>query len=211
MHTLSPAKFVLIPTLALAALGWYQLGRYASTPGEQFAAPALWNPHAAHASTPHLIVFIHPGCSCTHATLQQLDKLLQSPHPPVRLTLAVYQSKALITQHQASFDSSSYLHPAHDKLAEFRQLSDWNGALARSLGAVTSGQILLYSAAGQLLFQGGITEERAHLGDNDSADSLLTAINSTARPFPNLHLTSTKAITPHPVFGCSILNPRPPA
>jgi hypothetical protein len=45
-------------------------------------------------------------------------------------------------------------------------LLDLDGTQAARFGAKTSGQAVLYDGSGKLLFSGGITEGRGHLGDN---------------------------------------------
>ena len=64
---------------------------------------------------------------------------------------------------------------------------------AKSFGAFTSGQALLYSKDGHLLFTGGITESRGHEGSNEGADAIETFVNHGRLP------TSET-----PVFGCAL-------
>jgi hypothetical protein len=189
------AKAVFFCTAILAILcGWFQLARFSATPGEQSPAPALLpanvlGPDGSSAShLPLLLVFIHPQCSCTVATLQQLNQLLDNLPRPVEVVLAVYDSVAL--HGQAPINSLASLHHP------FRTLTDGNGRLARRFGAATSGEILLYSATRQLLFQGGITPERAHAGDSPGAQALRAALVS-GKPS---HAAQSS------VFGCPIFH-----
>jgi len=186
------AKTALFSTATLAILfGWFQLARFSSTPGEQSAAPAILPadglgpalPIASH--LPLLLVFIHPRCSCTAATLQELDRTLATVPRPLEVVLAVYDSVPLRGQ--------SSTHPGLQLHHPFRQVPDANGQLARRFGAATSGEILLYSAKRQLLFQGGITPERAQTGDNAGIQALRTALAS-----------GHPAAAPSSVFGCPI-------
>jgi hypothetical protein len=72
-------------------------------------------------------------------------------------------------------------------------ISDKDGLEAIRFGAETSGQVMLYSAQGELLFRGGITVARGHQGGNPGFDTLLAC------------LTEGKADpTPWPVFGCPL-------
>jgi hypothetical protein len=202
-------RFTLLFAAVLAvATGWYQLARFSSTPGEQTAAPARLPSNipqisaiseiseikttpalaAANSSsqTPLLLVFMHPRCSCTPATLQQLDHILDVSHAPVRLALVVYQSAVV---NEPSAQSARLLrHTA-------QIVPDINGRLARRFGAATSGEVVLYSSGGQLLYQGGITPLRAHTGDSLASDALrlaLTTGEAQARTFN--------------VFGCPIFS-----
>ena len=185
---------ILIFSAVLAiALGWYQLFAFSTKPGAQFTAPAhlpqdipnilssSFSP--ATPAPPLLLVFVHPRCSCTSATLAELDQLLSSAPNPVRIALVTYSSPAV----NRPIDPAAALHhPA-------KVVLDPGGALARRFGAATSGELILYSPSGQLLFQGGITPMRSETGDNAGADALRLAL-ATGR-------SQTKAVS---VFGCSI-------
>jgi hypothetical protein len=186
-------RTALLAAAILAALcGWLQLARYSATPGEQSAAPAHLPAELTTASRlPVLLVFIHPQCSCTQATLQQLDQLLNRTTTPVELVLAVYSSAAL-RSHSPLPIATWLRHP-------YRRLQDNDGALARRFGAATSGEILLYSSVHQLLFQGGITPERARTGDNPGARALLAALD-LGLPHAN------GPAPPASVFGCPIFH-----
>src|SRR5712671_5581051 len=73
-------------TAALCAIGWaflvacgfVGLARYKSTPGEMAEAPARW-PQGTRlqrvAGRPTLVMFAHPKCACTRASLAELNRL----------------------------------------------------------------------------------------------------------------------------------------
>ena len=184
-----PGKIAMLSIATLAILsGWFQLARFSTTPGEQSPAPALLPADLApSARQPLLLVFVHPQCSCTPATFEQLDQLLNQTRQPVELALAVYDS-AVLHGHRP-IDPGLWLHHPYIVLA------DTGGLLARRFGAATSGEILLYSSTRQLLFQGGITAGRAHTGDSPGSRALLAALAS-GHPAPS--------INPIAVFGCPI-------
>jgi len=191
-------RTALLVTAAAAILaGWFQLLRFSRTPGQQAAAPVMLAANVAlpvGARQSPLLVFIHPQCSCTQATLQQLDRLLAdlpetNRHFPTQLVLAVYSSAA--TGSRLPFVPAVWLHHP------YRILADTNGQLARRFGAATSGEILLYSPARQLLFQGGITPERAQTGDGPGLESLRKALVSGQ---PTLRYQQSA------VFGCPIFH-----
>jgi hypothetical protein len=73
---------------------------------------------------------------------------------------------------------------------------DRGGVEAKRFGARTSGEVLLYSAVGRLLFFGGITGSRGHEGDNYGLTSLASFLTATP---------SESAVTAgSPVFGCAL-------
>lgn len=171
--------------------GWTAMARFGSTPGLQSEAPhtlpvALLGP--GDSRRPTLVVALHPQCSCSLATMHELDRVLAASHQPIETLLLVYtpsHAPAHWAQPHALLAAAAPLHA--------RVLEDLDGATAASLGARTSGQVLLYSARGRLLFQGGVTAERGHEGENASGDLLATALASQRQA----------AFTPG-VFGCPL-------
>jgi hypothetical protein len=80
-----------------------------------------------------------------------------------------------------------------------RVISDTHGEIARKFAAVTSGETLLYSSDGNLLFAGGITESRGHIGDN-AGRSTIESVVMAERQVP-----STQPAPAHtPVYGCPL-------
>jgi len=78
-----------------------------------------------------------------------------------------------------------------------RVILDPDGKLARRFGVETSGHTLVYGADGKLLFAGGITSSRGHLGDNAGFAAVLEIIT-------NRSIQSARTTTP--VFGCELFN-----
>lgn len=216
-----PIRFTLLLALGLATIfGWYQLARFSVTAGEQAAAPAQFPANLSASSNspasqvvsrlaPHiplLLVFVHPRCSCTPATLEQLDTVLSSVPVPVQVDLVVYNSRALddtpnldrlreqtdAAIHNQSAPLGGFVNPLHYPA---QLVPDTNGLLARRFGAATSGEVVLYSPDGRLLYQGGITPMRAHIGRTPASDALRTAL-TTGKP-------QSKTFS---VFGCPIFS-----
>jgi hypothetical protein len=73
--------------------------------------------------------------------------------------------------------------------------ADLKGLIGKKFGAETSGYVLLYNPAGQLLFSGGITGSRGHAGDNAGEDAIIALVNG-----------QNPGVTHTSVFGCSLLN-----
>jgi hypothetical protein len=72
---------------------------------------------------------------------------------------------------------------------------DTKGTEASLFHADTSGHSVLYSSAGSLMFQGGITVARGHLGDNAGLEAVLTLAGG-----------KTPAQAHTAVFGCPLFN-----
>jgi hypothetical protein len=83
------------------------------------------------------------------------------------------------------------------QLPEADRLIDRDGYEQNRFGASVSGELFVFHPSGRLMFHGGITGGRGHVGDNPSRlklESLLTG----------------QAIATHeaaPVFGCSLVRP----
>ncbi|HWB59276.1 MAG TPA: hypothetical protein VG733_07280 [Chthoniobacteraceae bacterium] len=70
---------------------------------------------------------------------------------------------------------------------------DEEGAEAQRFGAQTSGFVVLYDGLGRLRYNGGITSERGHSGDNAGRDAIVAILND-----------GDPGVAAMPVFGCSI-------
>jgi hypothetical protein len=74
---------------------------------------------------------------------------------------------------------------------------DENGREAARFGAATSGHVFLYSNAGRLMFSGGITAQRGHVGANSGREAILSLVNS-----------GVKQRDATPVYGCGVAEPQ---
>lgn len=72
---------------------------------------------------------------------------------------------------------------------------DFDGAEAKLFGAETSGQTYLYNKYGQIVFYGGITPSRSHMGDNRGSETIKYWLTTNSILLNN---TST--------FGCSLMS-----
>ena len=75
------------------------------------------------------------------------------------------------------------------RFQRLRGFQDISGDEARRFGAATSGEALLYSPSGKLLFHGGITPSRGHEGGSVGRDALVRCV---------LDGTPAPATTPSP-------------
>lgn len=187
---------VIVVWTAIVAFGGASLWRYESAPGAPADPPARW-PAATRATRraglPSLVLLIHPRCPCTRATLGELAQLMTDCSGKLTATVLVLHPQGT----PAGWERTD-LWSAAAAIPGVTVLSDRDGAESRRFGAATSGQALLYSADGRLLFSGGITESRGHSGDN-AGRSAITALvlagdRSLVRP------AST------PVYGCPLFD-----
>lgn len=187
-------SLVLVLWATVLCFGFGKLFLYSNTPGQSARAAARWPDSATIKRDPKLatlLVFAHPHCPCSVATVGELERLM--PHLKERV-----QSFVMFFE-----PSKKGVNWARDSLWEKAQAIpgvqtafDEDGATASLFGASTSGQTFLYDADGKLVFSGGITPERGHMGDSVGRDAIMRFVKTG----------STKPISA-PVFGCSLRNP----
>jgi hypothetical protein len=145
------------------------------TPGEAAAAPdkypdGILPPRSADRAT--LVMFAHPRCPCTSASMDELSQILQTC--PGRADVRIL----FRTPARAADDwKSSALWEAATELPDTTITPDPDGAIASQCGVATSGHVLLYGASGKLLFSGGITGSRGHVGENAGRNAVVAILS----------------------------------
>lgn len=184
--------------LAVIAGAMFWILQYTNRPGAAGPGPGAW-PAASGITrdpqVPTLLLFAHPRCSCTRATMAELERLLADC--PGRVKAQVWFLHPAGTG--ADWTNSALVKLA-SAVSGVTVHWDENGAEAARFHAATSGQTLLYDPSGHLLFSGGITLSRGHEGDNPGRAELETLLNQADAPPAFLRLPTT------PVFGCSLFD-----
>ncbi len=80
-----------------------------------------------------------------------------------------------------------------EQILALHVVCDPNGAEANRFGAKTSGEALLFTADGRLVFDGGLTSSRGHEGENPACDAMADLLDGGAGEFRQM-----------PVFGCAL-------
>lgn len=140
-----------------------------------------------------LLLFVHPQCACSRATIGELAHIVACCSREVDATVLFYAPKRMPREWVRSD-----LRESAAAIPGVRVLDDPDGNTAKQFGVHTSGQTLLYDAGRRLLFDGGITASRGHSGDNagrDTIAALLRGQTAQARRRPTT-----------PVFGCALLD-----
>ena len=172
----------------------YQSLRFEMTPGKRAPIVSTWPSESNIARDPKklsLIVFAHPYCSCTKATLAELAKVLNSAgaeRPDV---------KVLFYRPDDSDWEPAELWQDAKSLPGSQVAWDSGGREAKLFGATTSGSAFLFESGGQLRFQGGITGSRGHFGDNAGASELAAAMDLR-------RYRDRPRVREFFVFGCSL-------
>jgi hypothetical protein len=174
-------------------VGMAALIKFDQTAGPSDAAPPGWPSQSGIKrlkGRAEIVVFAHPFCSCTDATIAELEQLLARGKPgATRPPITV-----LFFRPRNSGWAPNGLWKKAQSLPEAHVVWD-DGSEAKRFGARVSGYVLLYSPEGNLLFRGGITGSRGHRGDNYGLDELAASLDSN-RP----------AHGSNPVFGCALGN-----
>lgn len=136
----------------------------------------------------NVVLFAHPQCPCTRATLRELERVVARCGE-----LASVQVLLCLPDGAPSDFDQSELRQQAEAIPGVRVSSDAASAEARHFGAQTSGEVLAFGPDGRLRFQGGITGARGHEGDNAGRDALIAALRE-----------DSAALRTSPVFGCSL-------
>jgi|SRR5579875_3847324 len=177
-------------------IGMLLMGAYAASPGDAGSVPARWPAGGAvrlDGRRPTLLIFLHPRCPCSRASLDELSMILDRCGDRVSAHAVVFRPHP----EQEDWVASAF----EAVLAEIPSLvvhPDRGGDEARRYGVTTSGHVLLFDTRGNLIFSGGITPGRGERGDGASRAALLGRIRGQSREGPE-----------PPVFGCSLRTPRP--
>ncbi|HSI07376.1 MAG TPA: hypothetical protein VK985_02210 [Rariglobus sp.] len=137
-----------------------------------------------------LVVALHPECPCSRATLEELGKIMARADGRLRTQVWCVQYAEI-----ADKAEQSALWAQAKRIPGIDLRVDHEGREARRFDMRVSGETRLYGRSGELLFQGGITAARGHVGDNPGQETILNLITGH-RTAGDMKIT--------PVFGCSL-------
>jgi hypothetical protein len=175
------------------ATGLFVLWGYDGAPAPAGEPPARWPSRSAIPqpdARPALLLFAHPQCPCTRASLEELISLMTHTRGLARV-FVVFSTPpdADSWTHSATWDFAASIPDVHI-------VRDTDAREAQRFGVLASGHVLLYGKDGVLLFNGGITSARGRIGDNAGRAAIAALL--TGHP-PARSRTS--------VFGCLLPTP----
>jgi hypothetical protein len=187
-------KFFLFLWLLAIGFGMFVLLKHANSPSKLSHSPELW-PKTSKLSLakdkPTLVLFSHPKCPCTRATIGELASLMAHCQNRLQTYVLFTRPKNFPEKwEQTDIWESAKLIPG------VSVISDPEGQEASLFQAITSGQVVVYNPNGNLVFSGGITSARGHFGDNIGRQTVIAIANKGSVPQPTT-----------PVFGCSLCLP----
>jgi hypothetical protein len=191
-------RWITAAAIAFAALIWVgtvaaaydATRRFETTPGQGATAPARWPSKSAIARGAgewSLVMLVHPQCSCSRASVQELQAVLEKAPATLKTYVLVYRP----AEAGKDWEKTQVVENAK-KLRRARVLIDQNGAEADRFGGFTSGQTFVYDDRGALRFAGGITSLRGHAGINSGRTGVIDIVRTGSGDGT------------HPVFGCAI-------
>jgi hypothetical protein len=175
--------------LAIVSIGLLKLWSYSNTPGPSASGGATWPKQTSISRDPArstLVVFAHPQCPCSDASIEELARLMAHVQGRVTVHVAFYRP----ANAEVGWERTGLWNRA-ESIPGVAVSADDDGRQAALFGAMVSGQAMLYDATGRLAFEGGLTYARGHAGNNAGR----TAIAS-------LLLTGRSSTRHSPVFGC---------
>lgn len=174
--------WLFVPIVA----GFLGLGVYERSPGERGVAARV----SPDLETRSLYVFVHPGCPCTRASIEQLDRILTQVRG-VEAEVSLFFFRPKDARHGFA---GAAIEERVRSIPGVRIIDDPDGAMARRFGIRTSGHALLIESDGEVLFDGGLTGSRGHAGDNESSAMLRDLLLQRREANEGVR----------PVFGCAI-------
>ena len=186
----------MVAWLGAVGFGIAQIWAYATTPGASNPHPAHWpaDSHIARAADrTTLVMFVHPLCTCSVASLAELSGLMRAYGPSLHTSVVFFKPG----DSDPSWSDTSTWASAR-RIPGVDVLTDVDGKEAERFGAATSGQVVLYNAAGELTFAGGLTGSRGHEGDSPGRQRIVAVLQGQ-RP----DRASSN------VYGCPIADPEP--
>ncbi|HEY4235629.1 MAG TPA: hypothetical protein VGM76_19510 [Lacipirellulaceae bacterium] len=195
-----PTYATIAVWLAAVAISYWPIARYqyatldSSTAGFAVHWPSDSKlPRQLGHST--LVLFLHPKCPCSRASLSELERLFASV------------TGRMAGQLDFVVDATVPKDPGDDWLqtgtldrvktiANARVCVDRGGIEAAAFGATTSGCVMLFDERGLRKYAGGVTECRGHEGDNAGRASLAQILCHEVETADGL-----------PAFGCRLCLP----
>jgi hypothetical protein len=198
MPSYSRNKILLTVALAVTwtaalAFGARVLFRYETTPGGAGPTAASWPFESSvprPTGKPTLLMVAHPRCPCTRASVAELAEIMAHGVDKI----AAYVLFVKPPGAGADWDDTD-LRRSAAAIPGVIVLTDENGIEANRFGAQTSGHTLVFDRDGRLIFSGGITASRGHIGGNAGERAVRAFLRQE---------TPDRAQTP--VFGCALAN-----
>lgn len=184
---------LVVGWFVVVLVGFAQMAKYQATPGQR-ADAAQDLPATAQVRPVQgvgtIVMFIHPQCPCTQASLSELERLLCE----IPSGTSVYISCLSPDGDGNDWTTTSLVQRAKS-LSGVTVLHDSTGEVSAAFGPQTSGETFVYDKHRRMIFHGGITASRGHEGDNAGRSAIASLLNGVA-----------DTVSQTPVFGCPLVS-----
>ena len=140
---------------------------------------------------PLVLVFLHPKCPCSRATIDELSTAISHGASHARF-VAIFEQPPGMDDRWVETDTWTKA----ESIPVLVRVRDFDGRLSSLFDVRTSGETVVYSPQGKLLFHGGLTLGRDHRGEN--------AGRSFIESLATRSVTMSSSTCSSPVFGCPL-------
>jgi hypothetical protein len=179
--------------MAGGVVGLRMLWLYATAGGRSGDTPLHWpvsSPISRKQDTATIVVFAHPKCPCTRATIEGLAWIMARVRKNVEARVLFF----LPDGYSETWVRTDLWNSAQSIPGVVVSV-DQSGVEAHRFGAQTSGYTVVYDSRGQLTFKGGLTASRGHSGDSTGRNAI-----------PSLLIHPMERTLETPVFGCPLFS-----
>jgi hypothetical protein len=192
--TLTTGRLALILWAFAIVAGFRVLVEYELKAGVSAVAPPHWPENTSlprETSRSHLVMFAHPQCPCSRASIAELAVIMTRCAGKLKATVCFFSPEG-----EPAEWTQSALWRAAAVIPGVEVVADRNRQIALQFGSSTSGQVHLFDRNGRRIFSGGITAARGHEGENNGRNFIVAlARGEVCSP------------TDTPVYGCSLVEP----
>jgi hypothetical protein len=177
--------------IGIAIVGWAALLSHTYQPARTADAVESWpESKLSMPSTAdyRIVIFAHPYCPCTRATLNKLDESL-TRLPGNTAVCVIFATVGLDLKKVADSPTVSFARQL--KGVDVRM--DDSGDEVRRFRATVSGEVFAFDRQGQRIFHGGITAGRGHHGDSVGQQQLERLVCGLSHE-----------VCEAPIFGCKL-------
>jgi hypothetical protein len=138
--------------VAVVVTGFAAMEHYAITPGVTSESPLQWPSESAiaqDAQLPTMLMFAHPRCPCTRSSLEELNRTIASCPGKMKTTIVF----TIPEDGGVEWTESDLVRAARES-PNLAVALDRGGKEAVRFGMYTSGNVLLYTPEGALLYNG---------------------------------------------------------
>jgi hypothetical protein len=140
------------------------------------------------------VLAVHPRCPCTRATIDGLASVMARLRGRLSAHVLVYKP----AESPAGWEATDIWSSA-SAIPGVVVAADVDGVEAAMFEARTSGQANVYDGGGQLVFSGGLTAARGHVGDSVGQEQVISVVTSGG----------ARSASATKVFGCALGQPGP--